>query len=120
MTPPAFSLLADENFRGGIVSGVRARRSDLDLVAVHEVGLAETDDRVVLEWAASEDRIVLTHDERTMIAYAYARIRAGLPMPGIVLIRQSTPIGIAVESLLLLLGAGAPEDVRNRVLFLPF
>jgi len=37
-------LLADENFDGDIVRGLRRRRPDLDLVRVQAVGLAEMPD----------------------------------------------------------------------------
>ena len=55
-----------------------------------------------------------------MTAHAYQRIKTGQPVAGVIVIPQSTPIGAAIESLLLLLGAAAPDDVRDKVLFLPF
>lgn len=55
-----------------------------------------------------------------MIGYAYDRIRAGLPMPGLVVVPQLTQVGVAIGSLLVLLGAGTADDLRNKVLHLPF
>jgi predicted nuclease of predicted toxin-antitoxin system len=57
-------LLADENFRGAIVRGLLRRRPDLDLVRVPDVELGEADDPTILAWAATERRLVLTHDVR--------------------------------------------------------
>ncbi len=37
----------------------------------------------MLEWAPNDARIVLTHELATMRDYAYQRIAAGLPMPGV-------------------------------------
>jgi predicted nuclease of predicted toxin-antitoxin system len=64
-------LLADEDFDDDIIRGVLRRLSDLDLVRVQELGLAGSADPVVLERAAQEDRIVLTHDVNTMVAAAF-------------------------------------------------
>ena len=46
-------LLTDENFNGNILRGLMRRLPELDIVRVQDVGLKNTDDPVVLEWAAS-------------------------------------------------------------------
>ncbi|MDJ0601253.1 MAG: DUF5615 family PIN-like protein [Crocosphaera sp.] len=51
---------------------------DIDLVRVQDVNLSGKDDPTVLDWAAKEKRIVLTHDVATMITFAYQRIQVGL------------------------------------------
>src|SRR5687767_12793616 len=76
-------LLSDENFNGEIVRGLLLRRPDLDLCRVQDVGLEAADDPTILEWAAANNRIVLTHDRATMPDFAYARIISGQPMPGV-------------------------------------
>jgi hypothetical protein len=103
-------LLADENFRGAIVRGLLRRGSGFDLVRVPDVGLNEADDPTVLEWAANEGRVVLTHDAATLIGFAYERVAAGLPMPGIIEVRQDLPIGGVIEDLLLLIGASTAGE----------
>jgi len=55
-------LLSDENFNGEIVRGLLLRRPDLDLCRVQDVGLEAADDPTILEWAAANNRIVLTYD----------------------------------------------------------
>jgi len=77
------ALLTDENFNGDIVRGLRRRRPLIDLVRVQDVGLSGAQDPPILEWAAHAGRIVLTHDLKTVPRYAYERVRAGLPMPGV-------------------------------------
>lgn len=67
-------LLSDENFRGAIVRGLLRRRPSLDLVRVPDVGLTEADDPAILAWAATEGRLVLTHDAATLIGFAYERV----------------------------------------------
>lgn len=112
-------LLADENFRGAIVRGLLRRRPDLDLVRVPDVGLTEADDPTVLAWAASEGRLVLTHDAATFIGFAYDRVNAGLPMPGIIEVRQDLPIGPVIEDLLLLIDASHDGEWDGQVIYLP-
>ena len=70
---------ADENFNMHIVNGVLRRLPNLDIRRVQDAGLEGTDDRAVLEWAASEGRVLLTHDANTITAFAYERIAQGLP-----------------------------------------
>jgi len=45
-------LLADENFNNQIVRGILRQRPEIDIVRVQDVDLSETDDQVILEWAA--------------------------------------------------------------------
>ena len=68
-------LLADENFNHDLIRGVLRRLPSLDLIRVQDAGLREADDPAILEWAARERRVVLTHDANTMPAFAYDRIR---------------------------------------------
>ena len=53
---------ADENFNGDIVRGLLRRNPKLDIIRVQDVGLSGADDPSVLEWAADQRRIVVTHD----------------------------------------------------------
>lgn len=74
---------ADENFNHDIVRGLLRRTPHLDIVRVQDVGLSGADDATVLEWAAREGRVLLTHDVSTLTRYAYERVQAGKPMPGV-------------------------------------
>jgi predicted nuclease of predicted toxin-antitoxin system len=74
---------ADENFNADIVRGLRRRLPELDIVRVQDVGLSGADDPSVLEWAAGEGRIVLTHDISTLVRHAFARVAARQRMLGV-------------------------------------
>src|SRR5438309_346543 len=93
---------ADENFNNDIVRGVRRRNPAMDVVRVQDAGLSEADDPTILEWAAREGRVLLTHDVSTMTRYAYDRVREGLPMPGVFEVSRKVPIGVAIDEILLL------------------
>lgn len=112
-------LLADENFHGDILRGVLRAEPKLDLLRVQDTELYQAADPVVLEWAAQEDRILLTHDVQTMTKYAYDRIRAGLPMPGLIEVRDDLPIGQAIEEILMVLFASKPGELANKITFIP-
>ena len=55
-------LLSDESVHGGIVRGLRRQAPELDVIRVHDVGLIQTPDPQILEWAAKEGRVVITAD----------------------------------------------------------
>jgi predicted nuclease of predicted toxin-antitoxin system len=112
-------LLADENFHRAIVRGLLRQLPDLDLVRVQDVGLSGTDDPTVLAWAATEARLVLTHDAETLIAVAYERVRAQVAMPGVIEVSQEAPIGVVIDDLLLLIRGSFPGEWDNQVLYIP-
>jgi predicted nuclease of predicted toxin-antitoxin system len=112
-------FLADENFNGKIVRGIRREQPEADIVRVQDTAIYQASDPEVLEWAAIQNRILLSHDRETMIHYGKQRIEAGLPMPGIIIVRNTLPIGQVIEELLMILGASEPEEWNNLIAFLP-
>jgi predicted nuclease of predicted toxin-antitoxin system len=112
-------LVADENFRREILRGLLAREPSLDAVRVQDVGLRQADDPTILAWAATEGRVLLTHDARTMIGYAYARVRAGQPMPGVIEVPRNIPTGRAIDELLLVVLGTLEGEMEGQVRYLP-
>jgi len=112
-------LAADENFNNDIVRGLLRRKPDLNIVRVQDVGLSGADDPTVLEWAAREGRVLLTHDVSTITHYAYERVRAGKPMPGVFEVSRDTPIGVAIEDILLLAEYSLEGEWEGQVRYLP-
>lgn len=113
-------LLVDEDFDNDILRGVLRRSPGLDIVRVQDVGLRSQEDPIVLKWAAEQNRVVITHDVSTMKSHAYARIGAGLRMPGLFALPQSVPIRIAIEDLLLLAECSTEGEWEGQVRHLPF
>ncbi len=56
----------DENYNNNILRGLVRWKPDLDILRIQDVGLSGADDPTVLEWAAKENRILLTHDVSTI------------------------------------------------------
>jgi len=86
---------------------------------VQDVDLSGEEDPIVLEWAAQHDRIILTHDARTMPSHAYARVRAGLSMAGVCVVPQTLPMGRTIEDLVIVIECSTKEDWDNQVRYLP-
>jgi hypothetical protein len=113
-------LATYEDFNNRIVRGLLRRVSDLDIVRVQDAGLRTREDASVMEWAASEGRVLLTHDVTTMRKPAIERIEMGLPMPGLFEVSQSLPIGQAIEEILLLAECSIEGEWEGQIIFLPF
>lgn len=112
-------FLADENFNNQIVRGILRQNPRVDIVRVQDVGLSEADDPTVLEWAANQGRVVLTHDVATMTYFAYERIQAGLVMPGVFEVSRRVSVGLAIEEILLIAECSFEGEWEGQVRFLP-
>lgn len=60
-----------------------------------------------------------THDFKTMIGFAYARVRRGAAMPGVFAVRQTLPTGRAIEDLLILVECSLEGEWEGQVRHLP-
>ena len=113
------SVLTDENFSGHITQGLLRRLPDLNLLRVQDAGLMGADDSDVLDAAASQDRILLTHDGKTMPNYAYDRIAAGEPMSGLIVASQSLRLGTVIDELAVVVECSNSEEWQGQIVYLP-
>ena len=113
-------LAADASFNGTAYTALMRREPTLDFVRVQDVGLRTATDPEVLAWAASEGRVLVTHDRATMPDFAYDRVRAGLPMPGALVIRDHPDrIGDMVETIVIAVHCSDQHEWVDRVEHLP-
>ncbi len=112
-------LLADENFNNAIVRGVWRRNPAADVARVQDVGLAGVDDPTVLAWAAETGRVLLTNDVTTITKYAYERVAAGQPMPGVIEVSRTVPVGRAIDDLVVLIECSFEGEWEGQILYLP-
>jgi predicted nuclease of predicted toxin-antitoxin system len=113
-------ILADENFNGRIVRGLLRRIPQLDILRAQDIeDLYQAIDPVVLQWAADEQRVVVSHDISTMAHHAYERVRRWQPMPGLFEVHPDLPVGQAIEDLVLIAVASLPGEWEGQVRFLP-
>jgi predicted nuclease of predicted toxin-antitoxin system len=113
-------FLADENIDPDLAVGLWRRVEDIDSLRVQDVGLRTVDDAVLLQWAADEGRILVSHDLKTIPGFAGDRLVAGLPMPGVNLLRSTLPIAQAIDELAAVSGASDAEEWANQIAYLPF
>jgi len=112
-------LLTDENVDNNIMRGLARRLPHLDFVSVRDVGLAGSPDLVLLKWAANEQRIILTHDLKTMVRDANQLVAEGQPMAGVIFVPEQLEIGRAISDLEVVLACYTESDMRDRVEYLP-
>lgn len=112
-------FLADADLNQAIVIGVLAREPALDFLSATGADLEGRSDTDVLEFAASQDRIVVSHDTSTMPVHFSARLRSGRMSPGVFLVRQSASVGQVVEAILLVWSASALEEWAGQIHYLP-
>jgi hypothetical protein len=112
-------FVADENFNNDILRGLLRRIPELDIVRVQDAGLSGADDPTILQWAAEQGRILLTHDVSTITRYAYERVQAGKPMPGVFEVGRNISPGSAIDDLLLLATCSREGEWEGQVRYLP-
>jgi predicted nuclease of predicted toxin-antitoxin system len=111
-------FLADENLRRAIVLGVRRREPTADFVHAFEVGAAGKDDLSVLQIAANEGRILVSHDIKTVPQH-FRHLTARQVSPGVILIPQKLNLSMAIEELVTIWLASEAEEWVNQIRFLP-
>jgi hypothetical protein len=112
-------FIADEDFDGRIIRGLFARKQDLDLVRIQEVGLLGASDEKLLEWASDNSRIVITHDNRTMPSHVGQRLDTGLSIPGVIIVDNLAPMGVCIEELLIVDECSIAGDWTDVVFYIP-
>lgn len=112
-------FLADNDLNDAIVAGVQRREPAAEFARLRELGMEAWSDAEVLDFAVQENWIVVSHDVNTMSNAASTRQAAGLPMSGLLLVHQRTPVFPVIESLLLIWAASAAEEWSSQIEFLP-
>ncbi|HEX3999633.1 MAG TPA: hypothetical protein VHX65_13860 [Pirellulales bacterium] len=57
---------------------------------------------------------MLTHDRNTVVRFAYNRVAAGMPMPGVFLVADDMPAGRAIDEILIAANCLSVEERKNR------
>ncbi len=112
--------LADENFDNNILRGIRRRVAAFDVVRVQDFAeIFGSDDPAVLAWATTNDRVVLTHDLSTMIPAMREQVKQFASCSPIVFVRDSLPVSLVIEDILLLDEYATEADWVAGVIYLP-
>src|SRR5437667_8286577 len=112
------ALAFDENLNNDLLRALLRRNRALDIVRVQDEGLRGQGDPAVLAWAASQGRVLVSHDVSTLTDFAYDRVRAGQAMPGLVEVGPELSMAKAIEDLLILAECSTPGEWEGQVLYL--
>ena len=91
----------------------------MDFLSAAAAKLEGAPDPWVLALASEQDRVIVTHDARTMPRHFGEFLAAGGHSPGVFLVSQRTPIAIVAEWLVLIWAASDPSEWENRILEIP-
>ena len=112
--------LADENFDNDILRGIRRRVAAFDVIRSQDVDeISGLDDPAVLAWATTNGRVVLTHDLSTMIPAMQEQVKRFASCSPIVFARDSLPVSLVIEEILLLDECSIEPDWAAGVIYLP-
>jgi Domain of unknown function (DUF5615) len=76
-------LLIDHNFDHDILRGLVQRIPDVDAVTALEIQMSQSSDTELLLRAAEEQRVLVTHDVKTMPAHAVSLMKRGENISGV-------------------------------------
>jgi hypothetical protein len=111
---------ADNDLKRIIVDATLRREPRIDFQTAQAARLDDLDDEGVLRLAASQSRILVSHDKRTMPRALASFIASSGTSPGVLLvIPQSAPIRDVVEALILIWADARADDWRDLIAKIP-
>jgi predicted nuclease of predicted toxin-antitoxin system len=110
---------ADADVRIGIVEGLIKLDPQVDFQAADDLGIRGRNDPKVLALAAETNRILVTHDRRTM-PFHFAAFLQNDPSPGVIVIAQNVSIRTAIAELYKIWLDDEHADYVNRIVDIPF
>ncbi|HXJ95501.1 MAG TPA: DUF5615 family PIN-like protein [Terriglobia bacterium] len=111
-------FLADADLNQDVVKGVLRREPAIDFRTAVSAGLRGLSDLDVLAFAASEGRVLVSHDRKTM-PRAFADWVATHSTPGVFIVSQKTDVLAIIDALLLVWALSEAEEWTDRICTLP-
>ncbi len=109
---------ADTDLKRAIIAAVKRREPMVDFQTAQAAKLEGLSDGRVLALAASENRILVSHDRRTMPFY-FADFIADKTSAGLIIVSQEARVADVVEELILIWAATEAEEWVNTIVALP-
>ena len=111
-------LYMDHHVQAAITDGLRRR--GVDVITCLEDGTDQLDDERILERATELGRAVFTQDD-DVLALADQWLENGRDFAGVIYAHQlGITIGQAIRDLELIATVLEPDEIRNRIEFLPY
>lgn len=109
---------ADNDLNKAIVRAVVRREPAVDFRSAQSARLDHVPDPQVLMGSAQTGRILVSHDFQTMPEH-FREFALEHHTPGVFLIPQDLPIGLAVDTLILVWAATDANEWENRLCLVP-
>jgi len=109
---------ADADLNQILVAALVRRASDVDFRTADVAQLRGLTDPEVLALAARDERILVTHDSKTMPSHFGEFIKSNRS-PGVIVVPQHLPVSTVADELLLIWTASSSEEWVNRICYLP-
>jgi hypothetical protein len=112
-------ILIDQDFDHDILRALVRRLRQLDYTTAHESGLSEVENEELLLWASANNRVLLTHDRKTMPRHFVTLFERGETLSGVFVVPRRMPIGRAIDELEIMITCSEQEDWKNLIKILP-
>jgi hypothetical protein len=109
---------ADADLNQAIVTGVIRRKPEISFQTATEAGLEGLTDSAVLALSAQQQRVLVSHDRRTMPT-EFAEFIAHRHSSGVLIVSRKTPLETVIEELILIWSVTLPEEWVNRIAKVP-
>ncbi len=110
-------LYMDVHVKRAVADGLKQR--GVDVMTAQQDGMAGLSDSDLLDRATSLSRVLFSQDD-DLLREAGERQRGGVPFAGVVYAHQlAITVGQTVRDLELLANVYEPEDIENRIEYLP-
>lgn len=109
---------ADADLRQAIVTGTIRKQPKLDFQSANQAGLEGLKDAEVLAIAANQNRVLVTHDRKTM-PIEFGQFILTQTSSGILVVSQSLPVSDAIDTLILIWEASTAEEWINQIMTIP-
>ncbi|MGL5079336.1 MAG: DUF5615 family PIN-like protein [Waterburya sp.] len=109
---------ADADLNQAIVTGVLRREATIDFQTANAAELEGLKDAEVLTIAARQNRILISHDRRTMPS-EFAEFITNNQSSGVLIVSRKVPIEMIIEELLLIWAVSNAEEWIDRIAKIP-
>lgn len=105
-------LLCDEHIPYPVIQGLRRR--GLDVISVQELGLSSEEDKVIMDKAREEKRVIYTQDADFLRLHHAGHLHCGI----IYHHPQSYSIGEAIRKIIIICEVTSIEAIKGHIKFL--
>lgn len=109
---------ADADLNQAIVTGVLRWEPSIDFQTAYAAGLQGVKDSEVLAIAAQQERILVSHDRKTMPSQ-FANFITQHQSSGVIIVSRKLSIEVVIEELVLIWSVSEAEEWINRIAKLP-